>query len=116
MKKFTEITRNENEEFDDFEVEQETTLVEKKSFGTKVKETGSRIIHNKWVRRAGAAVALGTVAVVGFALGSHKKKGDSDDDLEIIDLDDEDFNELEPEVDDVDDDIELQEETEETTE
>lgn len=111
MKKFAELNRNEG--FDVNVEQQETSLVETKSFGTKVKEAGSRIIHNKWVKRGAAAVALGTVAIVGFALGSHKKKGDSEDELEIIDLDDEDFDELEPELDDEDID-ELQQELEET--
>lgn len=104
MKKYTVMKQGTNEEFD-VDVEQETALVEQKSFGTKVKEVGSKVIHNKWVRRAGAAVALGTVAVVGFALGAHKSKGTDDlDDLEIIDLDDDCVNEV-----DLDDDVDVEE-------
>ena len=108
MKKYTVMKQQETDEEFDFDVEQETALVEQKSFGTKIKEVGSKVIHNKWVRRAGAAVALGTVAVVGFALGAHKSKDtDDSDDLEIIDLDDDCVTEV-----DLDDDVDDEQETE----
>lgn len=117
MKKYTVMNQRNNEELN-VNVEQETALVEQKSFGTKVKEVGSKVIHNKWVRRVGAGAALVGVAVAGFALGAHKKKGNDfdPDDLEIIDLDDECYDEVEDLDDSIDDEIIENEEFEEVTE
>ena len=78
MKKFTELNNN----------TESTEIVEKKSFKETVKETGSKIVHNKWVRRVATGAAVAGAAVVGFMLGSRKGEDDFDpDDLDIVDLD-----------------------------